>query len=345
VYEGVETAGDTWSEITAGIKDRDGVGVKEFQLLLSLWANPNVPEYEYKRENEQKVISADDAFNFELASDTSDEVRWLANNRALIAGTQAAEWYLPPGINALNIQAQQRSRNGNDRIQCVSTAEILAFVQSGRRKIKTYYVPPMEEGYRTGDISALNPEITGESPVKYMDFSATPLSRLFVVREDGVMAVCLTESGKCAWSRYVLGKGRIESVSVTPGVTGEDEVYLAAEIDGRRWLLVMDENIHCDNYYSGDGDAFRSLVKSMPVTAGDPYGKKRITSVALRLKDSSLPDIVTDGTREVITGINEPYSGIVKRPVPSGWDRDVFFEIEHAKKAPCVILAVNAEAG
>ncbi|MDR2097870.1 MAG: hypothetical protein LBP37_05050, partial [Spirochaetaceae bacterium] len=192
-------------------------------------------------------------------------------------------------------------------------------------KIKTYYVPPQEEGYRMGDITALNPEITSGSPVKYMDYSSTPLSRLYVVREDGVLAVCLTENGKSAWSRYSLGRGVIESVGVTPGEDGGDEVYIAAEIEGSRYLLILDESIHSDNFYSGKGDAYRSLVRSMPVIAGEPYEKKRITGITLRLKDSSLPDIITDGRREVITGIEEPYSGVVKRPAPSGWNRDVFF--------------------
>jgi hypothetical protein len=345
VYEGVETSGGTWQQICDSIRNREGVGVKEFQILLSIWKNPNVPEYEYKRENETKVISADCAFNFELASDTSDEVRWLANSRALIAGTQAAEWYIPPGVNALNIRAEQRSRNGSGRLQAVQAAEILAFAQSGRKKIKTCYVPEQEESYRTGDIMELNPEIISESAVKYMDFSSTPESRLFVVKDDGTMAVCLIEGGRAAWSRFVLGRGRIESAAVVPGASGEDEVYLAAETGGVRYLLVVDESIHSDNYYSGNGDVFRSVATSMPVAAGDPYGKKRITGIAVRFNESSMPKIVTDGRVETITGVSEPYSGIVKRPAPSSWDRDVFFTLEHDKDAPCVILAVNAEAG
>jgi hypothetical protein len=196
-----------------------------------------------------------------------------------------------------------------------------------------------------------------ESAAVDYDFISAPYNKIIVVREDGTAAVLLHDRavGISAWSRVSLGTGKIISCATAPGNNGYDDIYFAVTNEGGTWLERIEEEAKCwtDGWKEGAGGAaditearpYTAIMASMPVIAEAPDAKKRVVSLVIRLLESGLPLVksIPERYREVITGVETPCSGLVKVPVPSGYNRDVQFELSHDKNEPCQILAVNAE--
>lgn len=108
------------------------------------------------------------------------------------------------------------------------------------------------------------------------------------------------------------------------------------------------DNIPADFIATGDvvyiGYKIHSYIKSMPVMANDPTGKKRITDLLVRFLDSYMPELTITGLpSEKFTTITDlPYSGLAKVTYPGQSNRDVYFTLETDGVQPVNILSVNA---
>jgi hypothetical protein len=97
------------------------------------------------------------------------------------------------------------------------------------------------------------------------------------------------------------------------------------------------------------GYPFTALVRSMPILANDQMKQNNIKSLSIRFSDSFMPRMksIPNGVENTITlppPLAEPYTGVIRKPFPGGYDRDVHFELIHDRPTRCRILAVNAEA-
>jgi hypothetical protein len=202
-----------------------------------------------------------------------------------------------------------------------------------------------------------------ESPVFDFDFQSAPYTRIFISREDGIVACLLYErmTGTFAWER-ITSAGHIRSVAVLPGA-GQDEVYFVVERDGAFFLERLDDrdDVYLDGFHKGapgpgeirsgeySGFPYTSRIRSMPVLANDKMKNNVIKTLNIRFHDSYLPEVtaLAGVNREIKTDTiarEEPYSGIIQISFPGQYDRDVFFEFVHDKPTRCHILAVHAEA-
>jgi hypothetical protein len=175
----------------------------------------------------EKVVTPEDGFTFEIASDLGDPIRWITQNKDLIIGTTTSEWIVPAGTTATNIQAILNSRYGSDVIPAVSVGDALVFVQCGRKAAIEYYIPQQDSYFRTNNMAQLDRDILAESAPVALDFVSSPYTKIYFVREDGTMAVLLYDrgSGVFAWGRMVTD-GKILDVVTIPNSEGVDEVYL-----------------------------------------------------------------------------------------------------------------------
>ncbi|MDR2184977.1 MAG: hypothetical protein LBO80_04840 [Treponema sp.] len=252
-------------------------------------------------------------------------------------------------MNATNLQAVINSRNGSADMQATAAGDGLVFFKSGKRAIQEYAYPQENQTFVSNDLAMLAPQMLQESPAADYDFVSAPWNKIVVVRKDGAAALLLYDksAGVMAWSRIRLGSGEIRSCATVMGGSGYDDIYFAVQDGGSYYLERLEEDAGPwrDGWTGSSGRPVEAKITSMPVIAGDPFQKKRITSLAIRFLGSSLPLLTAlpGGQRQIITGLSEPYSGIYKVPFPSGYDRDVFFELSHDKDGPCVILSVNAE--
>jgi hypothetical protein len=189
-------------------------------------------------------VTADCGFTFEIASDMSDEIKWLAQNKHLIAGTETGEWLIPSGVTAVNIVATLNSRYGSDRIQATAIGDALCFFQTGKKALIEYYIPQQDANFRANNMAMLSKDMLHESPAFDFDFISAPYTKIFVSREDGTLVCLLYErtTGTFAWSRITTG-GTIRSVAAVPGDEGYDDVYLIVERSGVPFLERLSDRI------------------------------------------------------------------------------------------------------
>ena len=132
-----------------------------------------------------------------------------------------------------------------------------------------------------------------------------------------------------------------------------DDMFVKHSDSAVLWNKTTDKtceyvNMPKDFINSGDevyiGYKIKSYIKSMPVIAGDPTSKKRITNLIVRFLDSYMPTLtVTDLPAEKFNTVTElPYSGMVKITYPGQSDRDVYFTFETDDVKEVNILSVNA---
>jgi len=174
--------------------------------------------------------TADCGFTFEIASDSSDAIRWLTVNKGLIVGTETGEWIIPPGVSAINVQAVRNSSYGSDKVQGTAIGDAACFFQAGKKSLVEYYIPQQDNNFRANNMAVLSPEMLTESGALEFDFVLSPHANFFITREDGKVVTLLYDRslGVFAWTRRT-GAGEVKSLAVVPGASGYDDVFLLVE--------------------------------------------------------------------------------------------------------------------
>ena len=285
----------------------------------------------------------DCGFTFEIASDQNDAIKWLAVNKGLIIGTEAAEWIIPPDVHASNVQAVLNSRNGSDKIPGAAVGDAAVFFQTGKKSLVEYYIPQADNHFRANNIAMMAPQMLSESPAKEFDYISSPYTKLLITREDGIIVSLLYErsSGTFAWGR-ITTEGKFISIAVLPGTDGNDDVYLIVQRGNVFYLECLRED--GDVYTDSNEYPYKSIVRSMPVLANNQMKQNNIKNLLVRFYDSFMPKLRSLPNDKVDTITKpEPYTGVYKVNFPGTWDHDVFFELIHDTPDRCKLLAINAE--
>jgi hypothetical protein len=230
-------------------------------MTLQLWKTAATPTSEdYVYDTMVSAITTDsNAFSFEIASDMSDAIRWMAQNAYLVLGTETAEWVVPGTVTANAIRAVLNSRHGSDDLQGTCVGNAIVFFASGKKAVKEYYYEQDDESFRANDLAMLAPQMLREAAALDFDFVSTPYSRIIITRDDGALATLLYEknSGVMGWSRYAIAGGTVLSCATVPGNNGYDDVYLAVRRGSGVALELLEEeaDVYLDGYalYSGSG--------------------------------------------------------------------------------------------
>jgi hypothetical protein len=217
---------------------------------------------------EDRTPTADDGFTFEIASDMSDAIKWIGQNKNILVGTETAEWVIPAGVTATNVQAILNSRYGSDAIQATSVGDAMCFFQTGKRALVEYYIPQQDTNFRANNMAMLSKNMLHESPAFDFDFISAPYTKIFISREDGIIVTLLYErgTGTFAWGR-IRTAGKVTSVATVPGGGGYDDVYLIVERSGNYYLEMLTER-----HRSGDAEDAEVFLDSYAPWAGDPSG-------------------------------------------------------------------------
>lgn len=370
------------NEIT--ISMNAGIAVTRGVFSIQLWQHPtNASAADYEMVAEKNDVTlASSAFFFDIASDKNDAIKFLAQNKHLVVGTESAEWVIPSDISALNLHAYLNTRYGSDNIQgtCISSAVV--FFAAGKKAIREYYLDE-KDIFRSNNLALLNDEILSQSAACDFDYSINPV-RLIITREDGSLALMLYEKNNniMAWHRYVLGhSGKAVSTAVVESTEGNDIVYVAVKRTDAYYLEAFDmsQDVYLDSYrlYNNDASSYNadavlynatqqtnaplSDVPADFIAAGDTVyigyeydsvfkslpivnanDKKRIGALQLRFLNSFFPDIYAQSDRPEIISEQEPYSGIKDVRFPGSSARDVIFTLQIRKPKRCTILAINA---
>lgn len=158
-----------------------------------------------------------DAWSFELLSDESDEIKWIAAREVLVIGTPGAEWVVgggATGITPSNVLARRQTTFGSAGVQGKLINENVVFVQKGARRILEYYYQNELQAYRAADLAFFSDHIT-EGGIKEIAFQSSPDPILWALRKDGVLLGLTYDkaNGVAGWHRHVTD-GEIESIAV-----------------------------------------------------------------------------------------------------------------------------------
>jgi hypothetical protein len=269
----------------------------------------------------EEYPAADDGFTFEIASDMSDAIKWIGQNKNILVGTETAEWVVPAGTNATNVQAILNSRYGSDKIQATSVGDAMCFFQSGRKALVEYYIPQQDNNFRANNMALLSKNMLHESPAFDFDFISAPYTKIFVSREDGIVVALLYErgTGTFAWGRIRTG-GHITSVATVPGASGYDDVYLIVEREGdyflemlaerRRSADAQDAEVFLDSYGPWNGDAADYTAdaviydelnnRTYPLTDPPPVGGRLWIGYPYTSRVRSMPVLANDRMKQNI---------------------------------------------
>jgi hypothetical protein len=206
------------------------------------------------------VTASGSAFQFEIASDKNDGIKWMCSQNDLIIGTESSEWIVPASVTAINIQAVLNTRNGSAGIQAVMIGPSTMFFQQGGRSLREYFYQVDNTRYLSQNLTAWNPELLEESPAIDFDYTNSPSPRAIITRKDGKLGALIYEKDQAvaAWYRIVLARGLARSTATVPAESGVDMIYFAIQ-DGEYWYLESladDDLIFIDHY------------QSIPITAG-----------------------------------------------------------------------------
>ena len=223
-------------------------------MTISLWVNASsasADDYEYEVIN-NNITTSDCSFNFEVASEQNDGIKFLNGNKYLVVGTESSTWCIPSSITALNVYAELNGRYGSDDIQGLLVDTATIYFAQGKKGIREYYYDVDKEAFTTNNIALQAEQMLTESEAYDFDFMTNPYNRLLVTRADGIVACLLYDknNGVMGWNRIAHGYGKIINTAVTRGLEEYDLMYFEVKIGDDYYLELLDPSnkIFLDSY-------------------------------------------------------------------------------------------------
>lgn len=222
---------------------------------------------------------SDSAWEYQLAGHESSPVAWLApTSFGLVVGTEKEEWLLSGGdapITPTNPPTSRRhTAYGAAGIQITTAGPAMLFVQDGARGLLEYVWDDAIRGFVAPDLTELV-EGAMVAGIRQMAWQRSPFAAVWVVMEDGrfLSMTYRREREVVAWAEHPMPGGTVESVCVTNGSNGHDEVWLAVRrtVNGAtvRYLEQLDTATHLA-LFSGNRDALTYLDCAMRATSATP---------------------------------------------------------------------------
>lgn len=175
---------------------------------------------------------SDDALNIQLASTESNDIKWLASSRALIAGTYGGEFTISSGddspLTPSNTNAKRQTSWGSEAIIPKIIGSYMYYVQRFSRKLRELFYSWDLDTYKSVDKTILSPEITGTGGIVDMAYQQSPDTILWCVCSNGTIATLTREVDQevQGWSRQTT-TGSYEAITTIPSYSQDyDEVWV-----------------------------------------------------------------------------------------------------------------------
>ncbi|GAG08030.1 unnamed protein product, partial [marine sediment metagenome] len=187
--------------------------------------------------------NADDGINITLASNESNDIKWLASGRDLIAGTYGGEFSITSGdgspLTPSNTNARKETNWGSEAVIPTTIGSFLYYIQRFKMKIRELVFNWDNDVYKSADMTILSPQIAGTgTSLGFTEFAyqQSPDAMLWCVCSDGTLATMTREVDQevQGWAKQVTD-GEYESVVTIPSYSKNyDEVWVVVKraIDG-----------------------------------------------------------------------------------------------------------------
>lgn len=205
----------------------------------------------------------DDSFEFKIAANDVNAIRWIVPTRVLLVGTAATEFKAEGGgnnnaITPTNISVTAETQWGSGTIRPLRVASSVLFITRLGRDFRELTFDWQRDAYVSNNLLLLAEHLTRDFGIVDLAYSRTPHSIIWAVRGDGAL-LCLTyqrDHNVVAWSRNYTGqdnittgspvKGKFEAIASIPHWDGAREVawfVVNRNINGvqKRYIEYMDD--------------------------------------------------------------------------------------------------------
>lgn len=252
-----------------------------------IWASKNFVYTDFAVEN----ALDDNALNLQLASNESNDIKWLASGQAMIAGTYGGEYVIKSGddspLTPANTNVSKETSWGSEPVIPKRIGNFFYYVQRFSRKLRELFYFWDTDSYKSVDKTILSPHISGDG-FKDITYQQNPDTILWAVCSNGTLATLTREIDQevQGWTRQTTD-GLYESIATIPSRSEpHDEVWVvvARTIGGttKRYIErfksqeIPDRQDQCFYVHSGltyDGYAETALTAtastiSLNATAG-----------------------------------------------------------------------------
>ena len=179
--------------------------------------------------------AADDGINITLASNESNDIKWLASGRDLIAGTYGGEFSITTGdgspLTPASTNVRKETNWGSESIIPKKIGSFIYYIQRFKMKIRELVFNWDNDVYKSGDMTILAPHIAGTgSSMGFKEFAyqQSPDTVLWCVCSDGTLATMTREIDQevQGWAKQITD-GSYESIASIPSYSKNyDEVWV-----------------------------------------------------------------------------------------------------------------------
>ena len=164
------------------------------------------------------TVTDDCAIRFDASG--NDAIRWISAKNNIIVGTASGEYAIPGNANGNNYQLSDLSSYGSQKgaVAVQANSEVI-FPQAGGKKIRS--ITAGNEGYACVDLTYHCDRLIAEhNGVKRMAWRRVPDPTLYVVLNDGTMAVLFYDRGYglMAWAHWSFGRHNSTDLAVVKDV-------------------------------------------------------------------------------------------------------------------------------
>ena len=286
------------------------VDKEDMVLAIHLWKNADSPKADDYKDTEliNNVTAPNHAFYFEIGSDKNDKIKWITPSKDLIIGTESSEWVMSEGVTAQRIEVQLQSRYGVADFQGSLIGRSVIYIGQGGRSLRDYAYDFQEHTYKSIDLTQAASHLLIESKAVDFDYTNSPVQKIYLSRDDGSACVLLYDknTGIAAWTKIVLGNGKIKNIVTVPGLKGFDDVYFEVERKGIFYLEKIAETEKDKTIYL---DSFSKYTSN---TQTDEYELSSVFIPKERkiFKLEELPDEYKDFSKDMYIGYE--YASIVE---------------------------------
>ncbi len=281
----------------------------------------------------------DEAIFITLTSQQRQQICTVVSSDNLQILTSVGEWAISnKPLTPSSVDIKQHTSVGSVASKYLPPQKIegqTVFVSRNMRDIRELSLDDLCQNYNANDLCAMSKHLMSE-PV---DMAYNPMSRqLFVVMDDGVMAVLNQNSGLgiSAWGKYTTS-GKFISVAVV-----DDETYVVVKRGNDISLEKFDASALSD----GDND-FDFIASGLPIrTSGHNVSRLRIRKITARVLNTK--SLFINGLRvalpnEIYDENSDGFSGDVSVEM-LGTSRDCIdapWQIHGNEQLPATVLSVS----
>jgi len=176
----------------------------------------------------------DDAIDIQLASNESNEIKWIVPGTNLIAGTYGGEFVIKSGdgspLTPANTNVGKETSWGSEAVVPKKIGNFFYYIQRFSRKVRELFFNFDLDAYKSVDKTILSPHIAGDGFID-MAYQQNPDSILWCVTSQGTISTMTREVDQevQGWARQTT-IGNYESIVSIPSQSEpHDEVWVVVK--------------------------------------------------------------------------------------------------------------------